>query len=462
MDSNRLKSPAKFASLMSKVLSRVTPSETEEVAMRAGINTAIGRISKIISGRAEIVVAGSSARGTNLSGDSDVDIFMLFDNTVSKDQMEVEVINTAKHFVKGVKNESYVIKYAEHPYARLILGDLGLNIDLVPAYKISSTDEMGTSVDRTQLHNEFVKANMTSSQKGDVRVLKAFLKAHSIYGAESKTEGFSGYLCELLVIHYGSLLGVLEGIASAKMPLVIQPGRDAKESADVLVKRFGKDFVVVDPVDIGRNVAANVSEESLARFSLASRFLLDNPSESTFYSKANSDVNPQRKIAEIRNRLGISVHSITMDFKDISPEIIWQQAKRLERKVSVGLESDGMAPLISLCNISGRKAVICFFIENDARSISIANGPSVFMGNAADAFINAHSSAEFITFKNDRLFAVHRIRKRAVETMRKIASSAANRPSHMEKGRMSIHSDAKIPLESARLIYAAYSAKISV
>ena len=462
MDSLRLKSPTKFAALMGTVLSRVTPSETEEKAMRAGVSTVIGRLAKIIGNHAELVVAGSSARGTNLSGDSDVDLFMLFDKSVGKESMERWAVNAAKHFVKGMKGESYVVKYAEHPYARLLLGDLGMNVDLVPAYKISNIDEMGTSVDRTQLHNEFINAHMTAAQKGDVRVLKALLKEHFIYGAESKTEGFSGYLCELLVLHYGSLLGVLEGVSSAKMPLVVQPGRESRESAEVLVKRFGKEFVVVDPVDAGRNVAANVSEESLARLSIVARSLLDNPSESTFYSKGHSDANPQRRIADLRKRLGISIYAVKMEFKDISNEIIWQQVKKLERKVSAALASNGTKVLLSLSNVSDRDAVVCLFVGTAHDKFRVVNGPSAFMGFAADSFIKAHSDAVFLSLDFGKLFAVHGDNASPAEIIKEVISDKTILPSQMKKDSIRVYSDAHIPVDVARMILISYSRKTSL
>lgn len=443
-------------------MKRVTPSIAEDAALRAGTNVIMGRISAIVSGNIEVIVAGSSARGTNLAGDSDIDIFMLFDRSVDKKFMESEAIRTAKQLVKGRKNESYTVKYAEHPYARLVLGDMGINIDLVPAYKITDANEMGTSVDRTQLHNEFINRNLTTAQKGDVRVLKALLKAHGIYGAESRTEGFSGYLCELMVLNYGSILELMEGVSTAGMPLVLQIGREAKEGKDALAKRFGKQFVVIDPIDAGRNVAANVSEESLARLVMVSRAVLDDPSELTFYGRKHSDANPQNMLADVRRRLGISMHAVTIKFKDISEEIIWQQAKKLERKISAGLEKAGFLPVLSFSNVENNTAVVCFFMDAAKKRFRVANGPSAFMGGAAESFEKAHSDAVFMSFSSDRVFAVHSSKTTALDIIRDVAFNAANAPSQMLKGTMAIHTDSKMPAECARMVYSAYVRKTTI
>jgi len=44
--------------------------------------------------------------------------------------------------------------------------------------------------------------------------LKQFMKGIGVYGSELRRRGFSGYLTELLVINYGSFLGVLKEASS--------------------------------------------------------------------------------------------------------------------------------------------------------------------------------------------------------------------------------------------------------
>src|SRR5208283_2081858 len=114
--------------------------------LTAKINVVMGRLKKVVPKGIEILVAGSAARGTNLRGNSDIDLFLLFRNPVSKDKMERTAVDIAKKLVKGNRNESYIVRYAEHPYARLFLEGLGLRVDLVPAYKITSASDRITSV----------------------------------------------------------------------------------------------------------------------------------------------------------------------------------------------------------------------------------------------------------------------------------------------------------------------------
>ena len=130
------------------------------------------------------------------------------------------------------------------------MGTRGINVDIVPAYKIKNAEERGTAVDRTQLHNEFVNSNLNVRQRDEVRVLKAFLKAHGIYGAEARIEGFSGYLCELLIYHYGTFANLVTAMANLKLPLIINTGKSRKmnnENTASMLKLFGKRLIVVDP-----------------------------------------------------------------------------------------------------------------------------------------------------------------------------------------------------------------------
>ena len=257
---------AKLNSVLKKVLKDVKPSESEIANARFAINEVMGRLKRLAPKNVEIILAGSVARGTHIRGNSDIDIFLLFPRSASENFVEKKGLEIGKGIVDKKRNESYIVKYAEHPYTKVVLGDRGINVDIVPAYKIKNAAERGTAVDRTQLHNEFVNSNLNTRQRDEVRVLKAFLKAHRIYGAEAKIEGFSGYLCELLIYHYGTFANLVTAMANIRLPLIINTSKSRdmnNENTKLMLKLFGKRFIVVDPTDSNRNVAANVSDESL-------------------------------------------------------------------------------------------------------------------------------------------------------------------------------------------------------
>ena len=101
---------------------------------------------------------------------------------------------------------TYREKYAEHPYINAIID--GLDVDIVPCYAVPDPAAIRSAVDRTPFHTRYIKDRI-SSLIDDVLLLKQFAKNGGIYGSDQMTEGFSGYLCELLVFHYGGFIPLL-------------------------------------------------------------------------------------------------------------------------------------------------------------------------------------------------------------------------------------------------------------
>ena len=89
------------------------------------------------------------------------------------------------------------------------------------------------------------------------------------------TEGFSGYLCELLVLHYGGFAPLLRAASEWGPHLKI----DIEHHA---AKEFDEPLIVIDPVDPRRNVAAAVSIDRMAEFVELARGDCEAPSETFF------------------------------------------------------------------------------------------------------------------------------------------------------------------------------------
>ena len=52
--------------------------------------------------------------------------------------------------------------------------------------------------------------------RDEVRVLKKFMKGIDTYGAEIKVGGFSGMLCETLILNYGSFEDTIKSASDWK------------------------------------------------------------------------------------------------------------------------------------------------------------------------------------------------------------------------------------------------------
>lgn len=115
------------------------------------------------------------------------------------------------------------------------------------------------------------------------------MKNQGIYGAEIRVEGFSGYLCELLITHYDSFINLVKEAAKWEIPTIIDV--ESYHPKKDLTKVFTKaPMIVIDPVDKSRNVAAVVSSTSLSIFIFACRQFL----KSQIYS---SSLKRKRKLA---------------------------------------------------------------------------------------------------------------------------------------------------------------------
>lgn len=450
--------------LMKEVLKDFKPSKGEIDESKAAINEMMGRLKKNSPKDVEILLAGSVARGTQIKGRSDIDIFLLFPRKMPEALIERKGLEIGKSIVNKKKNESYIVKYAEHPYTRLLLNDMRLNVDIVPAYKITNAKDRGTAVDRTQLHNEFVNSNLSERQRDEVRVLKVFLKTHHIYGAEAKVEGFSGYLCELLIHHYGSFAKLVVGMANAKMPIVINTA-DSNEGALLtsIAKRFNKNIVVIDPTDSNRNVAANVSDESLFKFVLVARKLVNKPEKELLFGKGYSNIDSGKKLLGLKNRLGANIYLLHFKVPDIAQDIIWQQLKKTRLRVDAVLEENGFKPIISLQNTKDTDAVMGFFISDTHISSTKIIGPSIQMSEAAERFLKAHSNSTFISVEKDRLYSIEKARYSNAEKVIRafIFENSGNLPSYLKAKNSTLYVN-EIPERDAKLLYEAYVEKASI
>lgn len=451
--------------ILARVLNEVKPTEKERKIMTAYANDIISRLKAITPREVEIISAGSVARGTQMRGTSDIDIFLLFPRTSKEEDMERKGLELAKRVVAKHKNESYIIKYAEHPYVKLVLNDVGVTADIVPAFKINHSRERITAVDRTQLHNIFINTNMTPKQKDDVILLKAFFKAHNIYGAGAKFEGFSGYLCELLICTFGSFTDTIVNLSRLKQPIALFPkDRTIVHDTDnvrSIAKKFNKGFIVIDPTDDERNVAAVVSEEALARATVVSRLFLDRPTIKMFYGPKFSDIYSERKVMRLRKELGLDVYLLSIKVPEIAEDILWQQARRFEGRIDNTLKENGFAPIISFEEVQGKELIIAFLVPNVSISHSVIDGPSAYMGNAVGEFISVHSESLGIVFNGEKLVSLEEARFKKPREVIEHAISTTDLPSYIKKDNMRLYVN-KMPEGLAKMFYAAFVRKTSI
>jgi len=381
-----------------KVVESIRPGPDELLSVKRTADEALSRLKR--STNREIVLLGSVAKGTFLSGESDLDIFILFKKRRNKSKMKSELEKT---FRKAFPNENYQMNYAEHPYVKFRFK--GLKVDLVPAYKMKKATERFTSVDRSVFHTKFILKNLSKKQKDEVRLLKKLLKANGMYGAEIKVEGFSGYLCELLVIKYKTFSGVLKAASKWKLPVVIDIKKYYKKADHgSLLRHFNKDFIVIDPTDKKRNVAAALSEKNLKKFIVLAKRFVKKPSENYFFMTDTFD----KKLARKKN-------VVIIEFKrsEAVDDVLWGQLKRFNRMLESSLSDFDIKEIFAESNGTIRIALVAG--KKTAGGIVEKQGPPLSMEENVKRFRNKHKKDRIIKRKS-RLVAFVKVPKKNIKT----------------------------------------------
>ncbi len=303
-----------------EVLLRISPDENENSHIDKVVNDVKSEVlvtAKSMGLRVEPVLVGSVAKNTHLKN-PDIDIFVMFPNKTKRKDLESQGLKIGEE-VLG----EYEKRYAEHPY---VTGKVdGLDVEIVPCYKITDPQERMSAVDRTPFHTYYIMENLKEEQKDDVRLLKRFLKGIGIYGAEAEIEGFSGYLCELLILYFGSFGELISNVGNWKKGELLT--FDKRDHGD-----FKDSLVVIDPVDPGRNVASALSHENFAIFIHAAREYGKEPSISFFFpNKAIPKPIPEMK--GMMDRRKTALIGIIMSKPDVIPDILYSQLRKSEKAI---------------------------------------------------------------------------------------------------------------------------------
>lgn len=324
--------------VLDRVLKRVTPSPREKERTERVVKESMGVAERVLKpGKAYPVLAGSYTRDTWMPDKKEFEIFMTFPDGIPREELEKKGLSLGKRIVKEMKG-SFIIAYAEHPYVRAKIG--GFMVDIVPCYGVKSAEKIRSAVDRTPFHNRYISENLRKGLSGEVRLLKRFCKGLGIYGSDTRTQGFSGYLCELLIIRYGGFLKLLREAGKWEPGAFIDlkdyhKGRVPQE----LRKRFrGQPLVVIDPVDRNRNVAAALSPRNFMLFASSCSGFLKSPGMEYFF--------PKRKRVRIRS-LGKSIRErdsafMLLRFRQpyVIQDVLWPQLRRFVKRLRNIMENE--------------------------------------------------------------------------------------------------------------------------
>jgi len=370
--------------ILSTVLAKIKPTTDER--------DELARLAQRIAGYireegVECKLVGSGARGTWISGEHDLDLFIMLPTTLTREELETEGLRIAKSVAE--RADSYEIRYAEHPYIHARFS--GYRVDLVPCYRVSSVNELKSAVDRTPFHNQYILSRI-GGLEDDVLLLKQFMKCARVYGSELRVRGFSGFLCELLVLHYGSFLAVLENACDWRDGLLIEPEAGiSQRAAEAVPGKVWEPLHVVDPTDPNRNVAAALSLDQFYVFVDAARGFLAEPSIEYFFSEPAPRITKSELIAAMEAR-GTALFALVFEIPDMVEDIVYPQLYKMRHSVSCLLKEHefrvlgGAAGVQSASKTTDTVVLLIELVSGELPPLKKHIGPPVYMRAHAERF----------------------------------------------------------------------------
>jgi tRNA nucleotidyltransferase (CCA-adding enzyme) len=363
--------------MIKEILKEISPSEDERKAMEATCKDLITRVkreSKELDREVKVSIFGSVSRGTWLAHEKDIDVFVMFPQSSTKKQLERTVTEVGRRILLNIEK-----RFAEHPYVK---GEYdGYKVEIVPCYLVEDPSKRISAVDRTPFHDRFVKKNLKGRQ-GEVRLLKQFLLGIGCYGAEVKVEGFSGYLCELLIIKYGSF----------EKTLMTASTWSSSETTKINGKNKNTRFefstlIFTDPTDPERNVASALSKENLSLFIYASKEYLRLPRRSFFFPEKRI-ISKEALLGKFKQR---STHLLSLSFKtpDVIDDILYSQIKKTIKFLGKKLKESGFSIVNSGFFVEQSTTLVWELQFIELPSARLHLGPPVNSENEVD-FLRKH------------------------------------------------------------------------
>ena len=372
--------------VLADVKRRIVPTPKERQFMTRLSQRLKGELEEILAARAieaDVSIQGSVARDTWLHEEHDLDIFARFPEKVDRGEWTGKFLPAVR---KGFKRYRKVERYAEHPYLELWV-DHDVRVNIVPCYAVEK-GRWKSATDRSPYHTEYMQTHLTRELRDEARMLKKFMKGIRVYGAEIRIGGFSGMLVETLTLKFRSFVETLKQASQWKGSVFIDIENGSAHP------RFESGFVVVDPVDPGRNLAAAVRPDKMWSFVVAAREFLKRPHLSFFYPTYPK---PRTKNQFLRKLRGPRHDIVVVRFPHprLVLDVLWGQLFSLER-VLVRLAERTEFGVIRSEVWSNEDSLSAIIMEVDNAvlpPVQFHAGPPVSRAEESDTFLARHLGA---------------------------------------------------------------------
>jgi tRNA nucleotidyltransferase (CCA-adding enzyme) len=374
-----------IAKVYSEILEKITPTKDDKAKMDALAKELERKVASACAEhgvKATVRAEGSVAKDTWLRENPDIDIFMRLPATIPRKALGKISLEIAREATAGSKQ---IERFAEHPYLEAFVE--GVRVNIVPCYDVKRGEWL-SATDRTPFHTDYMKNRLDESLRSEVRLLKKFMQGIKVYGAEIKTGGFSGYLCELLILHYKSFTETLQAFAQYTRQIIIDIENYYVDRENELHLLFAEPLVMIDPVDKARNVASAVQSQKLHTFVGAARAFLKTPSTKFFYPPKTKALPVEDVKQKLENR-GSACVFLTCAAVEAVPDVLWGQLYRTQRSLRKLAELNDFKVLRDAV-WSDEKTLSIFVLELEQRILSSVKkhlGPPLTRENECENFL---------------------------------------------------------------------------
>ena len=398
-----------YDAVLKRVLQTGKPGKAERARLLSRVNHALRQLQESIDSsglKARAMLGGSLSKDTWLSGSSDADIFVRFDYKGFSDRSDglSDALAPCLEFLRPVR----IHGSRDYFQARL----RGITLEIVPILNIDRPEEARNITDISPLHVSWVKAQSSEAITDEIRLAKAFCKAQRCYGAESYIMGFSGYVLEVMVIHFGSFLKLLRASLAWNLNKKTLIDVASKAPKRLNTSKTEGPIIVIDPVQPERNAAAALSMEKTRCFVSAAHSFLDKPSVSFFKLELPSLASMKKK------SLGRKLIVVYLTMPEGKEDIIGARIVKVMDFIKKGLISNGFK---IICSDWGwdkqRRAEIYFILDPEPLSEWVRlSGPPLKAGMHVKKFKEKHDSCELVEDKS-RIVAIGKRRFRLPERL---------------------------------------------
>lgn len=365
-----------------RLLEEITKTLTPSKQVHQLLQQTIDEINKQLSLHnldAKATLGGSVAKDTFLASDHDIDVFVRFAYEKYEHQDLSELL------AQPMKAFSAARIHGSRDYFQFTQNNL--DFEVVPVLHISSPTQAKNITDVSPLHVQYVQQSDVDTDQ--IRLLKQFMKANNLYGAESYIRGFSGHVVDLLVIEYQTFYKVLQAVTRWQAPVIIDTEKHHQNPLFAIEKSKHGPLILVDPIQPYRNAAAALEQEKLDDFISLAQAFIRSPNADYFISEEFDETQIRKEIQKYPAWVLLSVRHPSDDKKDVAGARV---RKTYERVVDE-LTRFGFAPVESGWEFMYQHTSFLWFGFEDVSldEIEIRQGPPITQEEHSQRFIQEHN-----------------------------------------------------------------------